>query len=71
MRFSNIAIELAMRELVYHLCELGWLYRKVASYLSKYRDNLAYGIVSAAHPTYMNIDPGLFFPRLAKASVMF
>lgn len=52
LKLFNIAVDLAMRNLVYHICELGWLYRKITAYLAKYRDNLAYGIVSAVHTTH-------------------
>nr|CCA14880.1 gammatubulin complex component putative [Albugo laibachii Nc14] len=62
---NGIGVHRPMRELVYHLCELGWLYRKVASYLSKYRDNLAYGIVGQSFCHVLNVELTEYFRLIA------
>lgn len=35
-----------MRKLILKLCELGWFYRKISSFINSHRQDLAFGVVS-------------------------
>ncbi|CCI48015.1 unnamed protein product [Albugo candida] len=61
----DIGVQTPMRNLVYHICELGWLYRKITAYLSKYRDNLAYGIVGQSFCHVLNVELTEYFRLIA------
>jgi hypothetical protein len=34
-----------MRKLILKLCELGWFYRKISSFINSHRQDLAFGVV--------------------------
>ncbi|KAI9923317.1 hypothetical protein PsorP6_002031 [Peronosclerospora sorghi] len=54
-----------MRELVYVLCELGWLYRKISEYIKQHREALAFGLVGQSFCHVLNTELVAYFRLIA------
>ncbi|KAL7692532.1 putative gamma-tubulin complex component protein [Plasmopara halstedii] len=62
---SSASVPKPMRELIYMLCELGWIFRKISEYIYQHREELAFGLVGQSFCHVLNTELSAYFRLIA------
>uniref|UniRef100_A0AAV1UE44 Spindle pole body component n=1 Tax=Peronospora matthiolae TaxID=2874970 RepID=A0AAV1UE44_9STRA len=61
----SVGVPTPMRELIYMLCDLGWLYRKISAYIKQHREMLAFGLVGQSFCHMLHTELVVYFRLIA------
>uniref|UniRef100_M4BDP4 Gamma tubulin complex component protein N-terminal domain-containing protein n=1 Tax=Hyaloperonospora arabidopsidis (strain Emoy2) TaxID=559515 RepID=M4BDP4_HYAAE len=61
----SVGVPTPMRELIYMLCDLGWLYRNISAYIKQHREMLAFGLVGQSFCHMLHTELVVYFRLIA------